>query len=210
MRAPTTKPPVFASFSRLLIVIAHLAMTIFAMAIFFGFVIPEPATAQGLNFVAHQSSPHPARGASFAWVSSAISVTPSFSSMNHPDIFNGESAFHIAENLPLRNFATLFPYQETKTSFVTEVRVPVAQLRLPFAQLGASNVRFGFFMQTLHNSNVALGPLVAPQALHSFSQPRSDSLYGVGVSIPFGGRQSHAEISQSLPWTALQHFIHDR
>jgi hypothetical protein len=209
MRASTTKPPAFASFSRLVIVIAHLAMTIFAMAMFFGIVIAQPAAAQGLNFVAGQSSSHPARATSFAWLSSAISISPLGSPMNHSDTFNGESVFRVTENFPSRNLATLVPYQETKTSFVTEVHVPVAEFRLPGAQLRSSNVRFGFFMQTLHNSNVALGPLVATQALHSFSQPRSDSLYGVGVSIPLG-KQSHADSSQSLPWAALQRFIHDR
>ena len=120
-----------------------------------------------------------------------------------------ESAFRVTEILPSPNLSTLFAYQETKTSFVTEVRVPVAEFRLPVTQLRGSNLRFGFFMQTLHNSDVALGPLVATQALHSFSQPRSVSLYGVGVSIPLG-KQSTAAISQSLPWTAIRNFIHDR
>jgi hypothetical protein len=209
MRASTTKPPAFASFSRLVIVIAHLAMTIFAMAIFFGVAIAQPAAAQGLAFVAGQSSPHPSRAASFTWLSSAVSISPLGLPMNHPDIFADESAFRVTENFPSRNLATLVPYQETTTSFVTEVHVPVAECRLPVAQLRGSSLRFGFFMQTLHNSNVALGPLVATQALHSFSQPRSDSLYGVGVSIPLG-KQSHAEISQSLPWAAIRNFLHDR
>ena len=209
MRASTTKPPAFASFSRLVIVIAHLAMTIFAMAIFFGIAIAQPASAQGLAFVAGQSSPHPARATSFAWLSSAIAVSPLVSPMNHPDIFAGESVFRVTENFPSRNFATLFPYQETKTSFVTEVHVPVGELRLTVGQLRGSSLRFGFFMQTLYNGNVASGPLVATQALHSFSQPRSASLYGVGVSIPLG-RQSHADISQSLPWAAIRNFLHDR
>ena len=209
MRASTTKPPAFASFSRLVIVIAHLAMTTFAMAIFFGVAIVQPAAAQGLAFVAGQSSPHPARAASFAWLSSAVSVSPLVSPMNHPDTFNGESVFHVTASFASRNFATIFPYQETKTSFVTEVHVPVGELRLPVGQFRGSSLRFGFFMQTLYNGNVALGPLAAAQALHSFSQPRSASLYGVGVSIPLG-RQSHADSSQSLPWAALQRFIHDR
>ena len=210
MRASTTKPPAFASFSRLVIVISHLAMTIFATAIFFVIAVAQPAAAQGLSFVAGQSSGHPARVASFAWLSSAVSVSPLGSPMNHTDTFTGESVFRVTENFPSRNLATLVPYQETKTSFVTEVHVPVGELRMPVGQFRGSSLRFGFFMQTLHNSNVSLGPLVATQALHSFSQPRSDSLYGVGVSIPLGGRQSHAEISQSLPWAAIRNFLHDR
>ena len=80
---------------------------------------------------------------------------------------------------------------------------------MPVGQFRGSSLRFGFFMQTLYNGNVALGPLAAAQALHSFSQPRSASLYGVGVSIPLG-RQSHADSSQSLPWAAIRNFIHDR
>jgi len=209
MRVSTTKPPAFASFSRLVIVIAHLAMTIFAMAIFFGVAIVQPAAAQGLAFVAGQSSPHPARAASFAWLSSAVSVSPLVSPMNHPDTFNGESVFHVTASFASRNFAAIFPYQETKTSFVTEVHVPVGELRLPVGQFRGSSLRFGFFMQTLYNGNVALGPLAAAQALHSFSQPRSASLYGIGVSIPLG-RQSHADSSQSFPWAAIRNFIRDR
>jgi len=209
MRASTTMPPAFASLSRLVIVIAHLAMTIFAMAILFGLAMAQPAAAQGLTFMAGQSSPHSAHPSSFAWLSSAVSISPLVSPINHAGIFAGDSAFRFTETFPSRNLATLVPYQETRTSFVTEVRVPVAQFRLPFAQLGASNVRFGFFMQTLYNGNVALGPLVATQALHSFSQPRSASLYGVGISVPLG-RQSHADASQSLPWAAIRNFIHDR
>jgi hypothetical protein len=199
MRASTTNPPAFASLSRL----------VFAMAIFFSMAIAQPAAAQGLTFVGGQPSPHPARPVSFAWLSSAISITPFVSPMNRPDIFTAESAFRFTDNLPSRNFATLFPYQETKTSFVTEVRMPVAEFRLPVAQLAASNLRVGFFMQTFHNNNVTFGPLAAAQALHSFSQPRSVSLYGVGVSIPLG-KQSSPDVSQSLPWAALQRFIHDR
>jgi hypothetical protein len=199
MRASTTNPSAFASFSR----------PVFAVAIFFGMAMAQPAAAQGLTFVARQSSPHPARPASFAWLSRAISITPLVPPMNHPDIFTGESAFSLAENLPSRNFATLFPYQETKTSFVTELRVPVAEFHLPVAQLAASSLRIGFFMQTLHDNNVTFGPLAAAQALHSFSQPRSVSLYGVGVSVPLG-KQSSPDTSQSLPWAILQRFIHDR
>jgi hypothetical protein len=209
MRASTTKPPAFASFSRLVIVIAHLATTIFATAIFFVVAIAQPAAAQGLGFVAGQSPPHPAHPSSFGWLSNVVSVSPLGSPMNHPGNFAGESVFRVTENLPSRNLATIFPYQETKTSFVTEVHVPVGELRLPVGQFRGSSLRFGFFMQTLYNGNVASGPLAAAQALHSFSQPRSASLYGVGVSIPLG-RQSHADSSQSLPWAALQRFIHDR
>src|ERR1700693_1023388 len=198
MRASTTNPPAFASLSRL----------VFAMAIFFSMAIAQPAAAQGLTFVAGQPSPHPAPPVSFAWLSSAISITPFVSPMNRRDIFTAESAFRFTENLPSRNFAALFSYQETKTSFVTEVRMPVAEFRLP-SQLAASHLRVGFFIQTLHNNNVTFGPLAAAQALHSFSQPRSVSLYGVGVSIPLG-KQSSADVSQSLPWAALQRFIHDR
>jgi hypothetical protein len=198
MRASTTNPTAFAS----------LSMALLAMAIFFALATGEPAAAQGLTFVAPQPSPPPTRITSFASVSNIVSLTWA-APTNHSHIFPGESVFRITENLPPRNLATLFPYQETKNSFVTEVHVPVGEFCLPVPQLRGTSLRFGFFMQTLHNSDVALGPLVATQALHSFSQPRSASLYGVGVSIPLG-RQSHAEISQSLPWTALQRFIHDR
>jgi hypothetical protein len=198
MRRSPTKPAAFASFS----------IPLAAIGIFLVLAAGEPAAAQGLSFIARQSSPHPARAATFASLSSIVSVT-SVASMSHAANLSDESAFRVTEIFPSPNIATLFPYQETKTSFVTEVRVPVAEFRLPVTQLRGSNLRFGFFMQTLHNSDVALGPLVATQALHSFSQPRSVSLYGVGVSIPLG-RQSSAAISQSLPWTAIRNFLRDR
>jgi hypothetical protein len=198
MRASTT-PASFAS----------LSIRLFALAILFAFANGQPAVAQGLRFFAHQSSPHPARTTSFVSLGSAISIMSSVSPTNHADNLADESASHITENLPSRNLATLFPYQETKTSFVTEVRVPVAEFRLPVTLLGASSLRVGFFMQTLHNSDVALGPLAATQALHSLGQLRSVSLYGLGVSIPLG-KPSTADLSSSLPWTALQRFIRDR
>jgi hypothetical protein len=198
MLPATTKPAAFASFS----------IPLAAMAIFLALAVGEPAAAQGLNFIARQSSPHPARTATFASLSSIVSVT-SVARTNHAANLADESAFRVTEILPSPNLSTLFAYQETKTSFVTEVRVPVAEFRLPVTQLRGSNLRFGFFMQTLHNSDVALGPLVATQALHSFSQPRSVSLYGFGLSIPLG-KQSTVAISQSLPWTAIRNFIHDR
>jgi hypothetical protein len=203
MRPSTTKPPAFASFSRLVV-----TMAIFAMAIFFGMATAQPTAAQGLTFMARQSSPHPARATTFTSLGNIVSVT-SVAPTNLAANLADESAFRITKNLPSPNLSTLFSYQETKTSFVTEIRVPVAEFHLPVAQLRGSNLRFGFFMQTLHNSDVALGPLAATQALHSFSQPRSVSLYGVGVSIPLG-RQSSAAISQSLPWAAIRNFIHDR
>jgi hypothetical protein len=209
MRVSTTKLAAFASFSRLVFAKAIFAIAIFATAIFFGMAIAQPAAAQVLTFAQRQPSPHPARTASFAWLNSAISITPLSSPANHVDTFPGESAVRFTDNLSSRNFATLFPYQETKTSFVTEFRLPVAEFHLPLAQLGASSLRVGFLMQTLHNNNVAFGPLAAGQALHSFSQLRSVSLYGVGVSIPLG-RQSSDEISQSLPWAAIRNFLHDR
>src|SRR3984885_13143501 len=135
MRASTTKPPALASVSRLVLGIAQLAITIFAMAIFFVIAIVQPAAAQGLAFVAGQTSPHPAHPSSLGWLSNAVSVSPLGSPMNHPEIFGGESVFRVTENFPSRNLATIFPYQETKTSFVTEVHVPVGESRMPFSAL---------------------------------------------------------------------------
>src|ERR1700722_10324964 len=144
MRASTTKPPAFASFTRLVIVIAHLAMTIFAMAIFFGIAIVRPAAAQGLAFVAGRTSPPPAHSLSLWWLSNTVSVSPLGSPMNHPDIFGGESVFRVTENFPSRNLATIFPYQETKTSFVTEVHLPVGEVRMPVGQCRGWSLRLWF------------------------------------------------------------------
>jgi hypothetical protein len=68
---------------------------------------------------------------------------------------------------------------QTKTPFMTQSRVPVAQLP-------GSRLQVNFFVTSLNNSNLMLGPQAAHETIHPLGQPRSADMYGVGVSIPLG------------------------
>jgi hypothetical protein len=170
--------------------------------IVFMFAPGRPVGAQGVQHFSLPSSPHAHLATSFASQDATFSVTSHASAVYHSENSLGEYGFRVTENHPPENLATLFPFQESKTSFITEVR-------LPLAQLYGSRLHVGFFMLTMQNANLTLGPLATSQALHSLSQPHSVTLYGVGFSIPLG-KQTHAEISKPLPWHTLQQFIHDR
>lgn len=162
----------------------------------------QPAAAQGVATFAQQSTLHPHTSTSFASLATfgaTFSVTAT-SSPYHPENSADEFAFRTA-NYPAQNFGALLPVQQTKTSFITELRVPLAELY-------GSRVHLGFFILTIQNGNMTLGPLATLQALHSPSQPRSVNLYGVGLSIPLG-KQSTSGLSKNL-WTAAERLIRDR
>ncbi len=162
----------------------------------------QPAAAQGLVTFAQQSTPRPHTSPSFASLATfgaTFSVT-STSSTYHPENSADGFAFRAA-NYPEQHFGALLPVQQTKTSFITELRVPLAELY-------GSRVHLGFFILTMQNGNMTLGPLATLQALHSPSQPRSVNLYGVGLSIPLG-KQFRPEISKNL-WTTAERLIRDR
>jgi hypothetical protein len=161
-----------------------------------------PVEAQGIQHFALPSSPHPHLVASFGSLNATLPVTSSVPPTYHSESFSEEYGFLVSQTHSTQNLATLFPLQETRTSFITEVRVPVAQLY-------GSRLRVGLFIETVQNGNITLGPLAASQVLHTLSQPRSVNLYGVGFSIPLS-KQEHSELSSDLPWRTLQHFFHDR
>src|ERR1700728_1636394 len=179
-----------------------ISTTLFAvMILFFTLASGEPTPAQGLaTFAQHSAPQHSAMSfASLATFGATFSVTPT-SPMYHPENSADEFAFRTA-NYPAQNFSALLLVQETKTSFITELRVPLAQLY-------GNRVRLGFFVLTMQNGNMTLGPLATLQALHSPSQPRSVNLYGVCLSIPLG-KQFRPEISQNL-WTVAERLFRER
>src|SRR5580704_2168548 len=82
--------------------------------------------------------------------------------------------FRVAANYELQNPNSLFPFQQTKTSFVTESRLLVAQL-------WGARLQVNLFAVTLYTGNVMLGPLVTNEAFHrprQFGAPSSFGLYG--------------------------------
>ncbi len=174
-----------------------------AVAILFAILATcQPAAAQGLATFARQASSRTQAAMSFASLASigaTFSVT-STSPMYHPENSADEFAFRAATYYA-PNFGAPLPVLETKTSFVTEVRVPLAQLY-------GSRVHLGFFILTFQNGNMTFGPLATLQALHSPSLPRSVNLYGVGLSIPLT-KEARPEIPKNL-WSVAHHFLQDR
>ena len=111
------------------------------------------------------------------------------------------SGFRITENYEHHNANSLSLLQETNTSFVAESRLPVAKV-------WGARLQVNFFAVTLHTGNVMLGPLVstdASQRARQFGQPRSTSLYGIGVRVPLG-RDARWEGSTSL-WRSLRRIL---
>jgi hypothetical protein len=116
--------------------------------------------------------------------------------------FNRGYDFRVAANYELQNPNSLFPFQQTKTSFVTESRLLVAQL-------WGTRLQVNLFAVTLHTGNVMLGPLVTNDAFHrprQFGAPSSCGFYGIGVSIPLG-RGARQEGTTSLRHS-LQRTVH--
>jgi hypothetical protein len=82
----------------------------------------------------------------------------------------------------------------TRTPFMTESRVPLAQT-------AGQRVQLSFFMQSFHNKNITEGPLVLAQTNQQLGQQRTSDLYGVGFSIPLG-RDTGSADSKSV-WSGL-------
>lgn len=111
------------------------------------------------------------------------------------------SSFRMTENYERQNPSSRSPLQETNTSFVAESRLPVAKV-------WGARLQVNFFAVTLHTGNVMLGPLIssdASQRARQFGQPRSTSLYGIGVRVPLG-RDARWEGSTNL-WRSLQRIL---
>ena len=110
--------------------------------------------------------------------------------------------FRVTESSEHQNPTSLFPFQQTKTSFVTESRLLVAQL-------WGARLQVSLFVITPNSGNVMLGPLILGDALHrprQFGEPPSFGLYGIGVSVPLG-RNARREGSTGL-WRSLQRIVH--
>jgi hypothetical protein len=110
--------------------------------------------------------------------------------------------FRVAANYELQNPDSLFPFQQIKTSFVTESRLLVAQL-------WGARLQVNLFAVTLQTGNVMLGPLATNEAFHrprQFGAPSSFGLYGIGMSVPLG-RNTRWESSTGL-WRSLQRIMH--
>ena len=118
--------------------------------------------------------------------------------LNSSVLLTQRHGFRMTENYERQNPNSLSPLQETNTSFVAESRLPVAKV-------WGARLQVNFFAVTLHTGNVMLGPLIssdASQRARQFGQPRSTSLYGIGVRVPLG-RDARWEGSTSL-WRSLR------
>lgn len=114
--------------------------------------------------------------------------------------FNVGYGFRVTESDEHQN--PISPFQQTKTPFVTESRLRVAQI-------WGSRLQVNLFVVTFHSGNSMLGPLVSNEAFHrprQVGEPPSFGLYGIGVSVPLG-RNARWESSTCL-WRSLQRIVH--
>jgi hypothetical protein len=84
----------------------------------------------------------------------------------------------------------IFLLHATRTPFMTEARVPIAQTT-------GARFQLSFVFTSMNNRNLMLGPGAPPDAGRFLGQPRSTDLYGVSVSIPLG-RDAAASGSKGL------------
>jgi len=91
--------------------------------------------------------------------------------------------------------------QTTKTPFMTESR-------LPLAQSPGARVQLNFFVTSINNRNLMAGPNASPETIHPLGQPRSGDLYGVGISVPLGRNAGSTGSSGLLH--GISRFVHGR
>jgi hypothetical protein len=113
--------------------------------------------------------------------------------------FHDVHGFCITGNYRRQNPGGFPSFQETKTLFATESRLPVAQI-------WGARLRVNFFVLTLNTRNIMLGPLVTNDTFDRPRQLRSVDLYGIGVSVPLG-RDARWEGSKSV-WRSLSRIVH--
>jgi hypothetical protein len=116
--------------------------------------------------------------------------------------FHGGYGFRVTASSEHQNPTSLFLFQQTKTPFVTESRLLVAQL-------WGARLQVNLFAISPHSGNVMLGPLILGDALHrpkQFGEPASFGLYGIGISVPLG-RDARREGTTGL-WHSLQRMVH--
>ena len=147
----------------------------------------------------HQSPPLP-------MTVSSPRQTPPFGSsvqlIQQQGNFHGSYDFRVATNYENQNPNSLSLFQQSKTPFVTESRLRVAQI-------WGARLQVNLFVDTFHSGNIMLGPLVSSEAFHRARQvgePPSFVLYGIGVSVPLG-RNARWESSTGL-WRSLQRIMH--
>ena len=143
-----------------------------------GKLVKAQGTPNRVAFV--QSSPSQALASPLRHV---LPLNSSVSLIQAQGNFHDGSGFRITENYQHQNPNSLFPFRETTTSFMAESRLPVAKV-------WGARLQVNFFAVTLHTGNVMLGPLIssdASQRARRFGQPRSTSLYGIGVRVPATG-----------------------
>ena len=131
-----------------------------------------------------------------------LPLTSSVLLIQQQEDFHDGFGIRITENYGHQIPDILLPFQQTKTSFVTESRLRVAQI-------WGARLQVNFFVVTLHTGNTRLGPLDSSEAfLHprQFGEPPSSGLYGIGLSVPLG-REARWEGSTGL-WRSLQRIVH--
>lgn len=134
--------------------------------------------------------------------SHALPLTSSVLLIQQLGEFHDGYSFRITGNYEHQNPDSLFPFQQTKTSFVTDSRLRVAQI-------WGGRLQVNFLVITLHTGNARLGPLVSSEAFQyprQFVGPPSAGLYGIGVSVPLV-RDARWEGSTGL-WRSLQRIVH--
>src|SRR5215470_16346544 len=176
--------------------LVSLKWPVLAVGLILGF--HEPAGAQStehrIAFLQPPPSPmmaHPPRHA-LPFASSVLLI------QSQVDFHEGYG-FRIGRDYRPQNPDSLSPFQETKTLFATESRVPVGQI-------WGARLQVNFFVVTLYTRNVMLGPLASSEAFHHPRQLRSVDLYGIGVSVPLG-RDARWEGSKSL-WRSVPRIVH--
>jgi hypothetical protein len=164
------------------------------VSIVLGLVLVNTFLAHGQS-LAHRltSSPPAASSATFSPVRQAPVPVPS--ELQVQDLENRDL------NHDDRNFAGSSPFHVTRTPFMT-------QSRLPIAQTSGSRLQLGFFATSTNNQRVLQGPLMIPQSTQALAQPRGIGRYGVGISIPLG-REAGSSGSKDL-WRGVSRVLHRR
>jgi len=94
-----------------------------------------------------------------------------------------------------------FPFHTTKTPFLTQSDLPVAQTR-------GGRLQLNFLMMSFNNQDVLRGPLALPQSTQELAQPRFGDQYGISLGFPLG-RDAGSGGSKGL-WRGAYRVLHRR
>jgi hypothetical protein len=100
-----------------------------------------------------------------------------------------------------RNSPASSPFHTTKTPFLTQSDLPVAETR-------GGRLRLNFFMMSTNNKDVLRGPLALPQSTQELAPPRFGDQYGISVGFPLG-RDAGSGGSKGL-WRGVFRVLHRR